>query len=345
MRSGATNPFFFTGFVVEMMTLSKWKDWSKPLLYLSRGDASVAIAPLAMKRTRIGLCHARFLLEPYYSSDFVLRDYEPDACMRHIVDYVFEKLHCTILDLTLPAESSSVRILQTVCKGSSTFLYQRYASGQNGRHTVLSTEGGWDEFRATRGRNFRKYFKGLERRLDQAGSWRIVRVSCDGKDPAAIERILAVEKMSWKNVWRKGSADENLSMILRACNRTAASEPDFKPWACLLELNGETIGYCLVLEYKATAVLAKTSFDDRFRGLYPGTYVLNEAIRQLFDGGRVRTIDFATAIPFHRRWSSTRPWRLRVTMCRGKVLGAVLGFVARNPWICDVFARIHLPIL
>jgi hypothetical protein len=130
-------------------------------------------------------------------------------------------------------------------------------------------------------------------------------------------------------------------MILRGSNRTAAREPGFKSWACFLELNGETLAYSLVLEYKAMAVLSKTSFDERFRGLYPGTHVLNESIRQLFDEGRVRTIDFVTDIPFHRRWSSTCLWRVRVTMCRGRVLPFILGFLVRNPHTSDVFTRVY----
>jgi hypothetical protein len=341
----ATSPFFFTGFMREMMELRRWNGWSPLLIWLSRDGVAMAIAPLVMKRTRLGMRYVRFLLEPYYSSDLVLRDSYREVCIRQIVDFVFETLHCTILDLTLPAESSNVQILQTVCNKSGIFLYKRSVPGQNGRHTILQAKGTWDEFRATRGRNFRKYFKGLERRLDQAGSWRIIRVSCDGRDPSAIERICSVERMSWKNASGKGSANEDLSMTLRGSSRTAASEPNFKPWACFLELNGVTLAYCLVLEYKAIAVLSNTSFDERLRGLYPGTYVVNESIRQLFNEGRVKTIDFATDIPFHRRWSSTCLSRVRVTMCRGKVLPVILGFLVKNPRISDFLSRFPLPIL
>jgi hypothetical protein len=219
----------------------------------------------------------------------------------------------------MPAGSPNVGILEILCESSGLYSCKRAASG----HNIIRVKGTWNEFRAARGRNFRKYFKRLERRLDRSGSWRIRRLSCDGRDPGAIERIHWVEKMSWKESWRKRekrNTDEDLLLALRGSATTAGRELDFRPWGCFLELGGQTLAYVLVLEYKGTAILLKTSFDERFREYYPGTYVLNESIRQLFDEGRVATIDLVTNLTFHSRWSPELLGRVRVAISRGHVL-------------------------
>jgi len=313
MRRSSTNPFCLTGFVKEMMQLNHSRGWCPLVLCLTRDGATIGVAPL-MTKIRFGVRYARFLLEPWMSSDFIFDDTCREFCMRFIIDYIFRTLHCAVLDLTLPAESRNANVLETVCEGSGFHCRKRAVSG----HTIIRVKGTWDEFTAARGRNFKKYFKLLERRLNRSGSWRIVRLSCDGRDSGAIERIHCVEKSSWKEAQRKktGKIDPTLSLCLKASKWTAERELDFRSWGCFLELGSKTLAYVLVLEYKGAALLVKTSFDERFREYYPGTYVLNESIRQLFDEEGVNTIDFVADLPFHKRWSSTCPGRVRVTMSR-----------------------------
>ena len=327
IRRCSTSPLFLTGFVKEVMELNRSRGWSPLLLCLAKDGVTIGVAAL-MTRIQFGIRYARFLLDPWCSPDFVIEDSCRELCIRLIVEHLFQTLHCAILDLTLPADSPNVGILGIVCESSGLHSCKRAASG----HNIIRVKGTWDEFRAARGRNFRKYFKGLERRLDRSGSWRIVRLSCDGRDPGAIERIHWVEKMSWKEAWRKrkGKTDEDLLLALRGSATTARRELDFRPWGCFLELGGQTLAYVLVLEYKAVAILLKTSFDERFGEYYPGTYSLNESIRQLFDEGRVTTIDFVIDLPFHSRWSPTCLGRIRVVICRGHVSSIVVRFLTGN---------------
>jgi hypothetical protein len=336
VRRCSTNPYLLTGFVEGMMELDRSRGWSPLLLHMTSDGVTVGVAPL-MTKTRFGMRRVQFLFPPYYSPDFVLEERSREPCLRLIVQYLFETLHCTFADLILPAESPSADILRRVCERSRTYFSEHAVPG----HVIIRVKGTWDEFRAARSANFRRQFKALKSQLDQAGSWRIIHGSCDGGDPRATERIHLVESVSWKvRKNRTEKIDEDLPLILRGSARAAKKDPDFKSWACFLELDGQTLSYVLVLEYRGLAVFAKTSFDERFSRYSPGTFVCNESIRRVFDEGRVTTIDFATDLPLMQRWSSTRLGRVRVTMCRGHVLPIAVRLLMGNVHRNKAFARI-----
>jgi CelD/BcsL family acetyltransferase involved in cellulose biosynthesis len=332
-RSGA-NPFLFSGFVKEIMALNRARGWSPLLLSVIKDRRIIGVAPL-MTRVRYGIRQATLL--PTFFADLAFEDPYRELCIRLVLEYVFQRVHCAVLHLTLPAESPNVDMLRVSCERSGTSCYVHPTSG----HTIIRVEGTWNEFQQARGRNFRKYFRALDRRFHRSGSCRILRLNCDGTDPAAIERVHHVEKVSWKETDRKcvDETDEDLSVILKGSMKTAG-EPGFRCWGCFLELDGRTLAYALVLEYKKVGILSKTSFDESFRKYYPGTYVLNESVRRLFDDARVASIDFVTDMPFHRRWSSKCLGRVRITMCRGHFLSLIIRLLVRNPHRRRVFGRI-----
>jgi len=125
-------------------------------------------------------------------------------------------------------------------------------------------------------------FRRIAGRLDKAGTWQI---SCVGVNPSSMERILTVERASWKNDWRAQKhlqEDSSLWSILRGCQKNCVPEPFFESEIWFLELNGLTIAYQLVLTCKETAVLAKTSYDSRFKKLSLIKYLINTVIQQTF---------------------------------------------------------------
>ena len=64
----------------------------------------------------------------------------------------------------------------------------------------------------------------------------------------------------------------------------------------------------------------KTSYDLRFRKLYPGTFVFNAAIRETFEERDNARIDFMTALDWHRRWAPLVQRRVGLLISASSVL-------------------------
>jgi hypothetical protein len=116
-------------------------------------------------------------------------------------------------------------------------------------------------------------------------------------------------------------------MILGASQHTAEIEPSFKWDVWFLELNNQAIAYSLFIKYKGVSYVAKTSYDKRYRRLYPGIYVTNAAICEFFNKRQIRKIDFLTDLPFHGTWTSLCSPRVRIMMARSTVLLYIVKFV------------------
>ena len=141
----------------------------------------------------------------------------------------------------------------------------------------------------------------MEQKLDQIGPWRIVYVENVSNRPDVLEKILDVERMSWKESWRSRmtmATDEDLLMIWRGSQFVARTKTDFKCSVWLLQINHETAAYSFVIKHKGTAFITKTSYDNRYRKFYVGKYINHIAIRDMFNEGQIKTIDFMTALPF-----------------------------------------------
>jgi len=322
------NPFFLTRFVEQFMEFYRSKDWTPLTLVISNDEVITGIAPM-MTRKRFGVRTVRFLSEFAFSPDFVFDDQYRESYIASILDFLFKTLRCQFVDLTLPAESPNLRILEQMCKAKRIHFWENPCMG----HCIIPIQCTWDEFKKRRGYNFRRRLKRLERKLDRAGSWRTVCIGKRNNRSDAIKRILDVERKSWKQAWRAQRGikmDQDLLMIWKASQYTARTEPNFDWKVWFLELNGQTLAYTLVLQYKETAYIVKTSFDEEYRKFQPSIYINNAAIRELFEEGQARHIDWLSDLPFHRNWTEISMPRVEVMMSRSGVIRTITEFVLPN---------------
>lgn len=341
------NPFFLSGFVKQFMEFSRSKGWAPLLLVISVDEMIVGIAPLMTKK-KFGVRFVKFLSKSWFSPDFIIDDNYREVCITSILDFLFKTLRCQFVDLILPAESPNLRILKQKCEANRIYFCTKRGRWADMGHCIIPIDCTWDEFKSLRGKNFRKRFKKLERNLDQAGPWRIICVKNGNKGSDAIKKILDVERMSWKQAWRtqRGEKrDEDLLMIWKGSKHTARTEPSFKWNVWFLELNDQTLAYSLVLQYKEMAFIVKTSYDERYKRFYPGIYVNNAAIRELFNKRQNRKIDWLTDLPFHRNWTSMCLPRVRVMMSRKSVLPSIMGFVLGSEYTRNILHDIPDPLL
>ena len=310
------NPFMLSEFVKQFVDSNRSTSWIPLILVISVKNSTIGIAPFIVKR-RLGVRFAKFTYESVLSPDFIVQNKYREICIAIALDFLFRNLKCKFIDLPLSADSPTLDILRK----------QSSARGINFKinaeldHRKLPIKGTWAEFRKLRGRNFRHKFKKIERKLSQAGSWKVV--SADGNDePETVKRILAVERTSWKERWRAQSGektDKELLAILHASMHTAGREPDFKWKVWFLELNRQTLAYLLVIQYKKIAFITKGSYNEQYKRFYPGIYIRNYVIHELFNKGEVKSIDFLTNFPYHQTWTSICVPRVRVALAKGFV--------------------------
>jgi len=312
----SNNPFLLSGFVKQYMEFNHSKGWTPLVLAMSVGDKLVFASSLRTEK-KLGVRFATFLSKSWLSPDFIVDNQYQEACMEYFLDFLFNTLHCKIVDLILPAESPNLQILKQKCKAKSISFFTIPAIG----HMIIPVNRTWDEFRNSRTRNFRKKFKKIEQNLSQAGLWKITSAEKGSNQLGVVEKIFDVEKMSWKEEWRvrAGKKDTDLLIILAGSQHMAEIEPSFKWDVWFLELNNQTLAYWLVIQYKEVAYLAKTSYDKRYEGFSPGICVLNAVIRELFNGP-TKKVDFLTELPFMKIWTDLRMPRVRVVMSKSSAL-------------------------
>jgi hypothetical protein len=322
VKNHSENPFFLSGFIRRFMEFYRSHGWVPCVLSVAVSGEVIGVAPLMTKR-RFGVRFAKFLLTAGFSPDILVDDQYRELCITKIFDFMFNILHCQLVYLTLPGESPNLKFLERKRHGMRIQFSTVPAIG----HYVLPINHDWHGFEKSRGKKFRQDLRRTERNLDRIGSWKVIHIEEIGKEGHAIDRILEVEKRSWKERWRTGEeaeADPVLMMVWEGSKHMSSIEPDLRPSVWFLELNDQSLAYALVIEYKETAYFAKTSYDERYRRFSPGIYVLNTAIRELFNERTTTKIDFHTALPFVRTWTSLRLTRVRIMIPQGKLLLAIL---------------------
>jgi CelD/BcsL family acetyltransferase involved in cellulose biosynthesis len=345
VRESGASPFLLAEFIVQFMRLQMLEGWHPLLLLLSVDGVPVGVAPL-MTRKHFGVRTTGFLLFPYLSPDFALEDRYRGQCIEKIVQFAFQKLQSDLLELTLPAESPNGRLLKVQCELRNLhYKVQNLPANVQG-HRLVPIYPSWDEpfidsigkpiFLSSQGHEFTKNINRMKRNLNRAGTWRIHYVDDLSKEPHEVERIHAVEKLSWKEELRRqrGEADESLHATVKGSIHASASEPNFKCSVCFLELNGQTIAYALSIRYGKLAYIAKTSFAEEYRNLSPGVFTVNESIRALCDQGQVIGIDFLTDLPFHKTWTTTLAMRVGVVVSRSRLYNVLT-------WLYRVFSRMQ----
>ena len=334
-------PILLSGFVEQFINFNSSSGWAPLLLAISVDGKLVGISPLKVKRT-FGFRLVKFLPK-LFSQDFVIKSQYREICISHTLDFLFKTLKSQLVKLTLPGESLNLQILKQKCRANGIQFGTKPEMG----HRILPVECTWEEFEAFRGGNFKRKFKKIARNLDRAGSWKI---TCLGKgnEELVAKKMLDVERVSWKEGWRSQTGmegDEDLLMVWNGSQHASKSEPNFNWSVWFLELNNQTLAYALVFQYKEVAFIVKTSYDERYRKFYPGIFIINAAIRELFGRRQVKKIDFLTDLPFMETWTSLSLPRIGVIMSQKNILQIVIRFAFANENMKNILSLVLAPLL
>jgi hypothetical protein len=167
------------------------------------------------------------------------------------------------------------------------------------RH-VASLDGGLDGFLARRSRDLRKSLrKGLRAAADQGVTFEAVRVS-EPEAGALYERILDIERTSWKARDGVGIAAGPMRafyghMLPRLCARGQQR-------TIFARCDGRDVGYILGAVFEGEYRGLQFSYDDAFARLGLGGLLQHAQVAALCEEGVAR-YDLGTEMDYKRRWA------------------------------------------
>lgn len=168
------------------------------------------------------------------------------------------------------------------------------------RRHVASLEGGLDGFLSRRSRNLRKSIKKSQRRAEEAGIT-LVAAHADADDADAIyERILDVERRSWKGKEGVGIESGGMREFYRLMNRRLARRGAQRCYFAQHE--GRDIGYVLGGVLADSYRGLQFSYDDDYAEYGIGGVLQMAQITELCAQGFTE-YDLGTDLAYKQRWS------------------------------------------
>jgi hypothetical protein len=332
------NPFLLPTFLAKQMESPSVKRSTPKVLIIRNEDSIVGVLPLLIEK-KFGFQFARFLLNVPYSPDFIFDYHYREVCMESCLNFIFGFLHCLYAHFSLPVESKNFDLIKLVAAKTSVKIQIKVDESFN--HAIMMVENSWEDFQKLKGKHFSKTLRQLERRMENSGNIEIQFFENAQSEEEVFLKIMDVEKSCWKHNWRVDNdvqLDEDLINIWTWSCLAIRTYEGFKRRVCFLNLDGKVIAYNLAIEYKGTAYMCKTSFNNEYRKLNPGIFVINMSIRDSFDSGNVSRIDFMTNLPFHKRWTRMCLFRVEVLLVKG-ILPKLLVSIVRQPKIRLIMRR------
>jgi hypothetical protein len=341
LKEYSPNPFMLFTFTRNLMSQNGGSNWAPVVIIVRVEEEIIGVAPLALKRY-LGIRHAEFLGGYWMSPDFVLKSNYESIAVETIVRIILEELNSRFILLDMESNSPNLRYLKRVCARNGIPMFERSYDFMD--HAVVTVDCSWDDYEKSCGAHFAKKLRKIRNRLDGEGNWRlnVVEGYDECSEEALHEKIMAVEKLSWKGVQRRitGSADDwSIEWMLTSSSHTRDNRTVLGRKVWFLELDGRPVAYAMVFQYKGVAYTMKTSFVEQCRKLGLGKYLKSASLKDLFDGKEVQKIDFMSYFPYMAFWRVGCVKRLRVTAgnraivdlaCARSVLGKAAAHLGRG---------------
>jgi hypothetical protein len=314
------NPCISSIFVKEGAGLSLFRGWMPLIMVLYDSNRIVGVAPLAIRR-KFGMSFARFLFGPNWLMDFVIEDGYQEVCIKHILHALTDILRCRFVDLTFSEESASLKPLEEACQAFH--YYFRKENAWFGGHRIVPVTCTWDEYVRIRKKKFRAEARRVERKISELGNWNVTCVKQIEQDPEVCEKILKIDKLSWKEEFLSSQGiayDPELAVSLNSILETRNKETIFKWRVYFLELHGTAIAYVLILQEGGTAIINRTSYLADYKKFSPGMFLINYAIRELFNEGKVKITDFRADHSYQETWAPVCLSRIDTMIRAGTLL-------------------------
>jgi CelD/BcsL family acetyltransferase involved in cellulose biosynthesis len=187
-------------------------------------------------------------------------------------------------------------------------LSRRYelSRGPVARRYAVDLTDGVDGFLRNRSSGFRKNLSKAERRARQVELR--FEIADDGAPEETFERLLAIERRSWKGRRGVGIDTDPMCAFYRSMNRRLVERGARRLLFATIE--GNDAAYIFGGLFGKTYRGLQFSFDDRYSEHSLGNLCQLEEIRRLSDDG-IESYDLGTEVPYKKRWGD----RVFATSC------------------------------
>lgn len=299
LKDYVENPLVSNCMLSELWKYAQRFGWTPFVLIFQSEKKMVVFAPLKMK-SQFGFRHVSNLFHEAYP--FFASDENRVICTKKMLDFLFNNLHCESVEITVEDGSKNQNILEKICKQKN-LAYKSYPPiVSTGNKAIIPVRTSLEKFRGSLNRKVKKTFRRSIRQLSRLGSWKIHNTQLDQQ---AMKKVWEVEKYSWKNnLTGKKKANKNIGLqhVLQAVKQNQIHKTFFDSEIWFLDLDGVPISYVLVLKYKKRVFFLKTSYDNRYKSLGPGKFLINDLIEKIFKEKSAYEIDFITSLPFTKVW-------------------------------------------
>jgi hypothetical protein len=302
--SYSLSPYYLMGYFMNYFLEQRRGRFA---LVENEGDSTVGLAAFRLDENYIlwkpklfKFRTAKFLLTDSWSPDFVARPDRRKEFTERALSLLFDRLGCRSATLTLNSDSPTVPILMEWCEKHRMTL-KRSPHARHPLHAVVRVRGTWDDYFKTLGQESVHKYRKSERRLDRAGSWRVIGERVDNQ--VVVDKILEIDRNSWKQKMRNQRGEEDDTEMARILNfHLRTPESKFCPIVWLLELNGKPIAFELVMILGGTAYHPNGSFDICYKEFAPGKVLVTRMFQDLLKMGVTR-MEFFTFHDYMRAWA------------------------------------------
>jgi hypothetical protein len=170
------------------------------------------------------------------------------------------------------------------------------SSGPTTRRYVARLDRGLEGFLRRRSSGFRRNLDKAERAARRLG---VLFERAEDDAEASFERLLAVERRSWKGIRGVGIDNEPMRSFYRDMIRRLTLRKRRR--LTFARLDGEDVAYILGGVFANTYRGLQFSFDARFRSLSLGNLCQLQEIERLIEDG-IERYDLGTEVRYKRRW-------------------------------------------
>ena len=277
--------------------------WREPRAILARRDGVlVGAAPLVAWTGTLGRVPVRrldFVGYPWDGGELLLRDGAAEAAGAIVESLAarggFDVLCMNGLD---PSGTTWTSVETAARRARLRLVRSDYALA------IVALAAGFDRYCASMSPNFRHNLRRMTRRLEGAGGWDLDRLAFGRPHPDEIGRFLRrafnIVGRSWKVRQGGPEAPEHRRFFEDTLRRfDARGHADI----AILTVGGRDAAFIAALVEGDAYHDFTISFDDDFRDLSPGIFLMIEMFRRLAPEG-IRVVVSAGAHEYKRRWAS-----------------------------------------
>ncbi len=274
-----------------------WKLFEKPdkklcLLVIKKENDIIGIAPfmivhekfLWMPTTKIEfISMARYPNSPASftaSLDILIKEHHEEV-IHNIVSYLVQRVqgwHYIRLN-PIPTHSATINLLKKTASANN----YKFINHEAFSSIDIKLPETWEEYSASLSKNFRKYLKSNERKLQQLGSLTYKLITSHDELLQIFPMIMEIEKRSWK--WNVGVSIN--SITYNDFYKRFADVGGKLGWIQLwvLQLDDEYIAYDYNILFKQTLINLKGSYDEAYNCYSPGQLLFAKEVQNCLNNG------------------------------------------------------------